>query len=275
MEDINEVVQKGSSVYSNVVNAGTNAGRKLAESDLKPESVQIIKQMQQIKEGARGENLADCARKVVTNAAVSIASSGNLDVATCKPDSAEVFREIGNNAFSRFIKAAFNGSAGLAIGMAYDAVSTAIETSQDHQQAIRLLAQKNFPGMDYQERQIDGQKVKVWSDAVGAVMHREDPVIKTYIDVENDFASDPGEKARFHQTHYRELAAIKAQSSANAMETAIFYVAENGESAMRDKIDDIHGQLSDSYRSEQETISSYRQSNMPQPSISVPGGQTP
>lgn len=251
-------INKGASLYSSVVDAGSNFGRYMAERGMSSESAALAVEMGHVKEGARGDNLTDCGRK----AAVSALTQQSLNAKVCSPDAAEVGMEIGRNALSKSVYGAVNASTGRALGMIFDAASTAIGTRQNHMDAIRLLSQKDFPGMSYKEHDVDGQKVKVWADALGAGLYPNDPKIKTYVDVSSP-TGDSEAQVKFQSDNWKKIESLVAVTSSEALGSVQNYTATNGHDALKQKISEAPAEILQGYNAEREAIAAYRQSIRP------------
>lgn len=246
MGDAVDTIQKGTSLYSNIVDAGSNFGRYLAERGMSAESAALANQMGQVKENSRGDNLADCGRK----AAITTLTGQKLNSEICSPDALEVGKELGGKAVSKAVYGAVSASTGRVLGMVFDAASTAIETRNNHMDAIRLLSQKDFPGMSYQEQEMDGHKVRVWADALGAGLYPNEPKTKTYVDVQN-LSGDTEAESNFRSSNYRKLDALEKVVSSQALESVQNYTAANGVDALKQKLTEAPEVMADLHQAEQ------------------------
>lgn len=245
------------SALDKILSPGSTLGRYLAQSGMSAESALLANQMGEVKDRASGTTLSDCLRQHVTQAAYD----GRATL--CTPDKAAALSEVAGSAASR-ATSLVKGTAGRVLGQVFDTVVSGLEVQTNHKDAIRTLAQNNYPGMAYQENVIGNIKVTVWADAVGAGLYPDDPKMKIYDTVES-LNGAPEDASAFSRDEYKKVEQLKAQTSNTALESAQNYIGENGYEAFRKRLDDAPAIMEKEYQKEQQAVMEYRKSIQPGP----------
>lgn len=245
------------STLEKIVSPGSTLGRYLAQSGMSAESAALANEMGDVKDRAQGKTLGQCLSEKIMHAAQ------NGSATLCTPNKEAIAGEIAEGAANHALRMA-KGGIGHVLSEVFDTVASGVRVQNNHKDAIRILAQNDYPGMAYKEDVIGSIKVTTWADAVGAGLYPDDPKIKSYNKVESlNGAQDEADS--FSRAEYSKIAQLKAQTENQALESAQNYVAENGYDKFRNRLYDAPAIMDTQYRQEQQAAAEFKQSIMPTP----------
>lgn len=244
------------SVLDWIMNPGSSTGTVLAQRNMTAESVRLAQQMGAIKDGSRGMGVREC---VVDNAKRIVFNGPKT--ALCKPTEEGVAREIGEEVKSRVL-GAVKGSAGRVVTEAFNGASSALEIQNNHKDAIKILAEQGHPGMSYNERVVEGMKIRTWADATGAGLYPDDPKVKSYVSIES-MTGDTKMDTRQRSAVHRAATESEFLTANKALESVQNYVGEHGHEALKEKLEDAPNTLAEAHRKEQDSVLAFRESNRP------------
>lgn len=240
-----------------LLSPGSTFGRYLAQSGMSGESARLANDMGEIKDRANGKTLGDCLQEKIIQAAYD----GKATL--CTPDKKAMVSELAESTASHAV-GLYKGTAGRVLGQVFDSVASGIQVQNNHKDAIRILAQNNYPGVAYSETVIESNKVTVWADAIGAGLYPDDPKMKIYTQVDS-LNGAPEEAQQFRQNAYKKIDQIATKTANNALESAQNYIGENGYERFRAHIEEAGLVMEQQYLKEQKAAQEFRQSIQPTP----------